>query len=244
MKLIVLHYEIIISNKLLMILLTKLLLVTLMLLYFSNYYLPYNELITNKDMYYVDYLFESVSFIKIMIVVSIIFIILSTKSIQNMDPLLLNISSKKRLIISRLSSLILLSSLLTLLMLLIFVIIGVFLTPYDMVFVNIMSLVASLLLFTAIYSMLTYIVYFTTNHVYSLGGVLVLYLIGTSMNGSLVVIEEVSWLYMVINLIHNDVILFDTYQYGFMFGYWYVLAVVIGLFIACVKIYITSDIIN
>ena len=243
-SLILLHFQYLFSWKVFYITSLILLLATICFLYFSNFYLDYDLLLFNKQYYSEEYYFESISLIKIIVVLFNMFIVINSFILNKYDLLLISRRSKKEVIISKTLSLLIINNGFSIILYLLFLVTGMFLTPYMNISKLDLSLLGDILIFGSIYQMIYILVYVANKTIYALILVIVGYFISDIVTDSFIVKENVTSFSKILNIVFVNVNYYTNEGYSMLFGKTVGITVFIILFFCVVLIYYNSDIAN
>lgn len=237
-----LHFNFLLSKKTFIIILVIIIISVLVDVYFSNYYLDHTLLIIEGEYYKDEYLFESISFIKFIIVIFSVFITIESFIIVKYDYFLLSRISKFKFITSKLATLVLTVSTLTIILSLIMYIIGLVLTPYFFPRDVDIMLVGKMLLFALYYSAISVLVVSWINNLFSLIIVLMGYFVSVTSVDYLAVKENVGSGSHVIQLVFIDLVNYKEIGYDFLYNELIILSFICVFIIKSITLYLSRDI--
>lgn len=231
------------SKRDLYILLGSLFVFLLFLVYASRYYLDYNYQIVYKDNLFHDYLTESLSFIKFIVVMYGVYFSILVKKLHHLDGLYLSRSNRLRIILSRLLVLISYMMVCISILFVLFLLVGTFLTPimkeYDY-----LSLYGSILLFGLFYLLIGYILMITIRVYYAPIFTILFYFTGTIFSPYYINIKQATLFEKVISFVINDLIVFSNNTISPYYGNIHLGALVFLLFWIVVCLFHEKDIIT
>ena len=243
-SLISLHFHYLFSWKVFYITALILILSTICFLYFSNFYLDYDLLLFNRKYYFEEYYFESISLIKIIVILFNMFIVINSFIINKYDLLLISRRSRKEVIVSKVLSLLIINNGFSIILFLLFLVTGMFLTPYMSITILDLNLLGDILIFGSIYQMIYILVYFSNKTIYALILVIVGYFISDIVTDSFILKENVTSFSKFLNIIFVNVNYYTNEGYSLLFGKTMGITVFMILFLCVVFIYYNSDITN
>ena len=213
-------------------------------LFFSNFYLNYDLLLFNKNYYLEDYYFESINFIKIIIIMFNLFLIINGFIVNNYDVVLLTRRSKKDVIISKVLSISVISIIFTVLLYQSFLVTGLFLTPYMNIGLIDFSICADLVVFGLIYLHLYILAYTLSKGIYSLLVVIIGYFVSDITIEYYILKDSVTTFSKVINVVFVNVSYYSDSGYGLLYSKTSGIIVIAMLFLVIIYSYLKNDIIN
>lgn len=236
------NLHIIVSKKVLGVLLINLLLMTLLFVVFSNPFTSKTILLLQKEQYMLDYVYESMSFIKINFIIVGIYLMMNTTSIFDMEHILLMRRSKIKVLVSVIVSIMMIYTILFFTTGFVFVIVGSFLTPYMDGF-NYVSFLWYLYLFGLYYIMLSFGVYRLCKNIYLSMCVLLIYLVGSIFTPYLESSNDVGMINQLFGLVTNDVFMDQEHVVIMTNGWLFVVCLILALILVTIRDYNKSDII-
>lgn len=213
-------------------------------LLFSKFYLDYDLLVFNREYYLEEYYFESINYLKIILVMFNLFIVINSFILNKYDIFLLIRISKKQVIVSKIVTLFIGSTIFTLILYLLFIITGLFLTPYMRVSIVDLSILGDLVIFGGVYLLIYSLIYFYNKGIYSLLIVVIGYFISDITIEYYVIKSSVSDVSKLINLIFINVGYYQDEGYSLYYGKMWGIILLISLFIGIVSLYKKMDIEN
>ena len=231
------------SKKDLYILLGSMFVFLLFLLYTSNYYLDYNYLLVYKAILFRDYVIESVSFMKFIIVMYGAYISILAKKLHHLDGLYLSRSSRFRIIVSR--ALVLITYLVVCICVLFafFLSVGSFLTPIMQNY-QYFQLFISIILFGIFYLLLSYLLMNVIKLFYAPLFTMLIYFVGSIFSPYYIDIHNANVFEKVISYIINDLIVFSNNTIAPYYGNFHIIALILVLSAAIISLYHEKDIIT
>ncbi|MFK5883323.1 MAG: hypothetical protein QM489_03170 [Candidatus Izemoplasma sp.] len=237
-----LHFNFLLSKKTFIIVLTVISISVLVDVYFSNYFIDQTVLIIESEYYKNEYLFESISFIKFVIVIFSVFMSIESFIIIKYDYFLLSRISKFKFITSKLATLVLIVLTLTLILSLIMYIVSLVLTPYFFPGDVDIVLIGKLLLFGFYYTVISVLVVSYINNLFSLIIVLMGYFVSITSVDYLAVKEEVGSIVYIIQLLFIDLTNYKDIGYDFLYNELIILSFITVFLIKIVTVYLNRDI--
>ena len=153
-SLVKLHFSYLFSWKIIYICLFTLLISLVSFIFLSNFFYNNNLLVFYGDYYNDEYIFSSLSLIKIVILLQSIFIVINGFVINKYDIYLLIRSNRTSVILSKVATMLLGITIFTVFLYLIMNIIGLFLTPYYECNSNFVGMMYDLIIFGILYTLL------------------------------------------------------------------------------------------
>ena len=236
-----LHFSYLFSKKIL-VSSTILLLVSLIsLLLFSKFYLDYELLLFNSVFYNEEYYFESINYLKIVIVLFNMFLVINGFALNNYDIFLLVRRNKKQIITSKVITLLIGSSVLIVILYLIFLIIGLLLTPYMVVNITNLKLLLDLLIFGSVYLLIFISVYLFSGVIYSILLVIIGFFISDLSLDYDIYHHNASLITKITNLVFVNIGYFTDTGYSMYYSPLYGLIISIIVFLVILDKYYRSD---
>ncbi len=223
--------NILLSRRFFVINLFIILVLTILLLIFSDYYLEQNHLIIYQLSYYVDYYFESIQFIKLLVVILIVTILMHSKPLDDINNY--THASYSRVIVesSKLITFMIVVFMNLFCYFLLFEIIGIFLTPYMIFHIDHLYMLFRMLLFSLYYLLLGRGIYLYVKHYYATIGVILMYFIGSIFSEYLIPYGTENFSSMIAHFVFPDLVLYDSYQFAFVYGDLFIIVEILFLFI-------------
>lgn len=243
-SLVKLHFSYLYSWKIIYISLITLLICLISFILLSNYYLDDNLLLFYSDYYIEEYLFSSLSLIKVVILLQSMFLVINGFVINKYDVYLLIRSDRTSVIISKIITIILGISIFTIFLYLLMNIIGLFLTPYYEFQNNYYGILFDLITFSILYTLLFMLLINIVKSMYSLLIIFVLYFISNISLEYLVLKRDLSSFTKLINLFFPDVGYFRNIGYDLFYSNIYYLSLCLVIIQVIVLIYKKTDITN
>ena len=239
-----LHFHYLFSWKVIYVSLIMFLLSVICFLFFSRFYYDYDLLLYDSEYYLGEYYFESINYLKIVIVLYNMFLVINGLILNKYDLFLLIRRNRKQVIISKIITLLLGNIVLTVILYLLFLITGLYLTPYMEIDVTSLALLGDLIIFGGAY-LLTYIlIYFYSKGTYSLLIIVVGYFISDITIEYYVLRSNVSNISKVINFVFMNIGYYQDTGYGLYYGKIWGIILIIVLFLGIVLLYEKNDIVN
>jgi len=218
MNLVKLHFSYLFSWKIIYISLVILLVSMISFVVLSYFFYDNNVLVFYSDYYNEEFVFSSLSLMKIVILLQSMFIVINGFVINKYDVYLLIRSNRKNVILSKVIAMLLGISIFTLALFLIMNIIGLFLTPYYEFTNSYYYLLYDLLTFIILYTLLYIILIILVKNMYSLLVIFILYFISNISSEYLVIKSEISWFTKAINLVFPDIGYFSDVGYDLYYS--------------------------
>ena len=213
-------------------------------LFFSRFYYDYDLLLYDSEYYLGEYYFESINYLKIVIVLYNMFLVINGLILNKYDLFLLIRRNRKQVIISKIITLLLGNIVLTAFLYLLFLITGLYLTPYMEIDITSLALLGDLIIFGGAY-LLTYIlIYFYSKGTYSLLIIVVGYFISDITIEYYVLRSNVSNISKGINFVFMNIGYYQDTGYGLYYGKIWGIILIIVLFLGIVLLYEKNDIVN
>ena len=243
MKLYKSQMMILISKKDMYILLSSLLIFLVFLLFSSKYYMDYNYQVVYREELFLEYLIDSVAFMKFTTVIYGIYLSILARKLHHLDGLFLSRSNRSKIIITRLLVLINCSFVIVSILFVLFLVIGNYLTPimreYDY-----LQLFLSMQLFGVFYLLLSYLAMLSIKLAYAPIFVLFLYFVGTIFSPYYIEVEDTTVLEKIISYLTSDLIVFSNDVIAPYFGNIHVLTLISVLICSIIFLFIRRDIIT
>lgn len=243
-SLIKLHYSYLFSWKIIYINLIILLVSLVSFIFLSSFYLDHKLLVFYSQYYVEEYMFSSLTLMKIIILLQSMFIVINGFIINKYDVYLLIRTSRIKLLLSKLLTMLLGVITFTVFMYLLFTIIGLFLTPYFKFKFEYIDLLFDLVIFSIVYTLLYIFLIIIVTNMYSLLLVFILYFISDISIEYLVTKNDLSAFTKCINLLFPDIGYFRNTGYDLLYSKLYYLSLCILIIDLIILIYRKTDIIN
>lgn len=231
------------SRKDLYVLLGSLLLFLLFLLYACNYYMDYNYLIVYRDVLFRDYLIESISLMKFLIVLYGGYLSMLARKLHLLDGLYLSRSNRTKIIVSRMFVLIVTLILCISILFVLLLTVGTFLTPFMKKY-DYFGLYSNIILFGIFYFMLSYLTVYIIKVFYAPLSTLLIYFTGTIFSPYYIEIEETTVFEEIISFVINDLIVFSNYTIAPYYGSFHLLSLIFVMISIVVWLFNVRDIIT
>lgn len=239
-----LHFSYLYSWKIIYISLIIILISMISFIFLSNFYIEHNLLVFYSEYYEEEYMFGSLSLIKLVIVLQSMFLVINGFVINKYDVYLVSRISRKRVILSKVVILVLGITIFTIFIYLIFNIVGLFLTPYYSFRNEHLSILLDLLIFGVIYLLLDILMIIIFKNMYTLVIIFIIYFMSNISLEYLVFKSEISGFSKLLNLLFVDIGYYKDIGYDLYYSNLYYLAVCLVLLEIILVIYNKSDIIN
>ena len=243
-KMIKLHFYYLFSWKVVYVSLIIVLISTIIFLTFSKFYLDYDLLIFNSKYYREGYYFESINYLKIVIVLYNMFLVINAFILNKYDVFLLARRTRFEVISSKVLVLIIISSILTIMLYLIFLVTGQFLTPFMNISNTDMAILGDLIIFSVIYLLLFISLYFYGKGLYSLLIIVVGYFISDIAIDYYEPRNSVNILSKIINFVFVNIGYYEDIGYSLYYGKIWGIILIIILFQLIIFRYLKTDIEN
>lgn len=243
-SLVKLHFSYLFSWKIIYISLFTILISLVSFVFLSNYFYNNNLLVFYGDYYNEEYIFSSLSLVKIVILLQSMFIVINGFVINKYDTYLLIRTDRLSVILSKIITMLLGISIFTIFLFLILNIIGLFLTPYFEFKSDYISIMYDLIIFSVLYTLLYIFLITIVGNMYSLLLIFILYFISNISLEYLVIKSELSSFTKFINLMFPDIGYFSNVGYDLYYSNLYYIALCIGLIEVILVIYKKTDISN
>jgi len=239
-----LHFYYLFSWKVIYVSLILLLVSIISFLFFSRFYLDYDLLLYDSQYYVFEYYFESINYLKIVIVIYNMFLVINGFVLNKYDIFLLVRRNRKQVIMSKIITLFLGSFTITFLLFLLFLITGVFLTPYMRIDISSLALLGDLIIFGGVYLMGYILIYFYSKGMYSLLIIVVGYFISDITTDFFELKSGASSISKVLNFVFINIGYYQDAGYCLYYGKLWGIILLIILFFAIVILYTKKDIEN
>lgn len=243
-NLIKLHFNYLFSWKIIYISLIILVINLVSFTILSKFYIEDNLLMFYQDFYFEEYLFSSISLMKITILIQSMFIVINSFIINKYDVYLVLRKSKTLVIISKVIVLVSGTIIFSLLLYLIMNIIGMFLTSYYSFSYEIFDLLVDLIIFSSIYTFLFIIMIIIFKNMYSLLLIFIIYFVNNISLEYLIFKSDLNGFSKLLNLVFVDIGYFKDVGFDLYYSKIYLLSICLALFEIICVIYNKSDIIN
>ncbi|PAT01730.1 hypothetical protein CI105_04380 [Candidatus Izimaplasma bacterium ZiA1] len=215
---------------------------SLLFIYFSSFTTNIHELLINQSNYYNEYISECISFLKLELIVLIVFMIIDCFNKNNYDYFLLNKTYRSRVIISKITAIYIVIILILLVNYLLFLLIPLVLTPYFYVNNVLVILFIRLLIFCLYYLLLGIIFYLVFKSIYGLLMFFTLYMVTYTINGFLENINDVKGFKVVYSIFFPELFYSINNQYIFLFKEYIILSLIFLLSTITLSMYNSTDI--
>lgn len=211
-------------------------------LLFSRFYLDVDLLIFNAEYYRKEYYFESINYLKFIIIIYNLFLVINAFAFNKYDPFLLVRRSKQQTVMSKIIILLLGSTVLVIIFYLIIMITGLYLTPYMQISIIDLAILGDLLIFGGVYLLIYITVFLYSRSIYSLLLIVIGFFISDltvdydSLRSSASIITKG------INLIFISIGNYQKGGYSLYYGKIYGLVLLVILFVVISNKYCKSDI--
>ncbi len=212
--------------------------------YFSSFYLEYDLLKFNQLYYHDEYYFESINYIKIVIVLFNMFLIINSFIINKYDTLLLSRRSRLTVITSKILSVNIISIIFTFILYLSFLVTGMFLTPYMKISYNDLILIGDIIIFGVVYLMMFIFIYGFNKGIYSLLIIVVGYFISDITIEYFVSKDSITGFSKILNLVFINLGYYSDEGYSLYYGKTWGIILYLSLFVTCIVYYLKHDITN
>lgn len=212
--------------------------------FLSNFYLDHSTLIFNREYYQDEYVYSSLTLIKIFILLQAMYTVINGFVINKYDVYLVIRRNRTSVISSKVISMVIGIMVFTTILYVLMNIIGLFLTPYFIFTRDYIDLFFDLIIFSVLYTLLNTILIIIVKNMYSLLLVFILYFISNISIEYLVIKSELSVFSKMLNLIFTDVGFYKEIGYDLFYSNLYYLSLCIVLFEVILVIYNKSDILN
>ncbi len=243
-SLVKLHFSYLFSWKIIYISFITLLICLISFVLLSNFYLDNKLLLFYSDYYSEDYIFSSLSLIKIVILLQSMFLVINGFVLNKYDIYLLTRSNRTYVIFSKIITIISGITIFTTALYLLMNIIGLFLTPYYEFQINHLSLLFDLIIFSIIYTLLYVVLLVTVKNMYSLLIIFIIYFISNISLEYLVTKSDLPAFTKFINLTFPDIGYFRNVGYDLFYSNLYYLSLCIAIIQVILIIYKKTDITN
>ncbi len=239
-----LHFYYLFSWKVIYVSLIIVLVSAICFLFFSRFYYDYDLLLYDSEYYQGEYYFESINYLKIVIVLYNMFLVINGFILNKYDLFLLIRRNRKQVIISKIIILLLGSLVLTVILFLLFLITGLYLTPYMEINITSFALLGDLIIFGGGYLLAYILIYFYSKVMYSMLIIVVGYFISDITIEYYELKSSVSSISKAINFIFINIGYYQDTGYGLYYGKMWGIILIIVLFFGIVILYIKNDIVN
>lgn len=243
-SLVKLHFSYLFSWKIIYISLITLLISLISFVFLSNFYYENNLLVFYGDYYLEEYLFSSLSLIKIVVLLQSMFLVINVFLINKYDVYLLIRSDRYVVILSKIFTMIIGIAVFSLFLYLLMNIVGLFLTPYYEFKVIYLNILYDLILFSILYTLLYIFLIITVKNMYSLLIVFIMYFVSNISLDYLVVKKDLPVFTKLLNLLFPDIGYFEYLGYDLFYSSLYYLTVCLALIEGIYVIYKKTDISN
>lgn len=198
-----------------------------------------HEITFRQEYYREAYLFDGITFLKLIILITVLFDTIYVVVLNKYDVILSNLYSNKVVVITKLFTLLLYNLLIAMILITVYINIWILL-PYDLTFQNVISLIVSMSLYTFQSTMVFVAFYYYFKHMLT---IIIPYIVavisvfsvdyGTSLHD----FSFVSW---IIQLVYPDVVYMEE-RIGYTTGIVYVLTFLVVICILLIRKYLESD---
>ena len=244
MSLIKLHFTYLFSWKIIYIGLIIVLINLVSVIVLSKFYIDHNLLVFYSEYYEEEYMFGSITLIKIMILMQSMFLVINGFVINKYDVYLVMRRDLKSVILSKIITMVFGSMVFTSFLFLLMNITGLFLTEYYTFSSSYIDLYYDLMVFSVLYTLLYIFLIILIKNMYSLLGILTMYFVSNISLEYLVIKSDLSWFSKVINLVFIDVGFFKDIGYDLFYSNTYYLALCFVFLELILLTYSNSDILN
>ena len=243
-SLIKLHFSYLFSWKIIYISLIIILITMISFVFLSKFYVDHNLLVYYESFYLEEYLFSSISLIKVVVLLQSMFLVINGFIINKYDVYLLIRRDRILTLTSKLMVLIIGIVVFILFLYLIMNIIGLFLTPYYQLDINLFEFLIDLVIFGVLYTLLYVLLIIITKNMYSLLVIFITYFVSSISLEYLVLKSDLSLFSKLLNLVFVDIGYFKNLGYDLYYSNLYYIALCFGLLEVILVLYNKSDIIN
>ncbi|KFZ26130.1 MAG: hypothetical protein KQ78_01626 [Candidatus Izimaplasma bacterium HR2] len=243
-SLIKLHFSYLFSWKIIYISLIIILITMISFVFLSKFYVDHNLLVYYESFYLEEYLFSSISLIKIVVLLQSMFLVINGFIINKYDVYILIRRDRILTLTSKLMVLIIGIVIFILFLYLLMNIIGLFLTPYYQVDINLFEFLIDLVIFGVLYTLLYVLLIIITKNMYSLLIIFITYFVSSISLEYLVLKSDLSLFSKLLNLVFVDIGYFKNLGYDLYFSNLYYIALCFGLLEVILVFYNKNDIIN
>lgn len=243
-SLIKLHFSYLFSWKIIYISLIIILITMISFVFLSKFYVEHNLLVYYESFYLEEYLFSSISLIKIVVLLQSMFLVINGFIINKYDVYILVRRDRILTLTSKLMVLIIGVVIFILYLYLLMNIIGLFLTPYYQLDINIFEFLIDLLIFGVLYTLLYVLLIIITKNMYSLLIIFITYFVSSISLEYLVLKSDLPLFSKLLNLVFIDIGYFKDLGYDLYYSNLYYIALCFGLLEVILVFYNKSDIIN
>lgn len=190
---------------------------TIFFLFIGNVFTSIYIQTDNYEAFRIDYLYQGILFIKLLILVQIIIYVFQIH--QTMDLIILKVIEHTRLYVIIVTTLCIIGLViihLTVLYIL-YVINGLYLTTHFEV-EGLFSLYLRLLLFSSLWTMIMLVMHFITFNIYTVLSIFLFYLFMVMFNGFLIYENEISLFIKITSLYVSDLLLYHDFEYAFLYS--------------------------
>lgn len=244
MSMIKLHFHYLFSWRVFYIASIIILISQVCFIYFSSFYLEYDLLIFNQEYYLEEYYFESINYIKIVIVLFNMFLIINSFLLNKYDILLLSRRNRLIVISSKILSVSIISIVFTTILYTSFLVTGLFLTPYMEVAYNDLLIIGDIIIFGIVYLMLYIFIYGFNKGIYSLLIIVVGYFISDITIEYFVTKDSITGFSKILNLVFINIGYYTDEGYSLYYGKTWGIILYLLLFLVCIVYYLKHDITN
>ena len=243
-SLVKLHFSYMFSWRIIYISLITLLICLVSFVMLSNFYLNNNLLLFYSDYYTDEYIFSSLSLIKIVILLQSMFIVINGFILNKYDIYLLIRRNRTSVILSKIITIILGITIFTVFLYLLMNIIGLFLTPYYEFQSSYLNIVFDLIIFSILYSLFYILLIVTIKNMYSLLMIFIFYFISNISLEYSVTKNDLPGFTKFINLLFPDIGYFSNLGYDLFYSNFYYISLCIVIIQLILVIYKKTDITN
>ena len=236
-----LHFHYLFSWKVVYATLIIILVSLISYLLFSRFYLDNNLLVFNAEYYRIEYYFESLNYLKFLIIIYNLFLVINSFAINKYDIFLLIRRSKKQIITSKIIVLFIGSTVLIIILYLIFLIIGLYLTPYMQISFKDLAILGDLIIFSEAYLLIYITTYLYSNSIYNLLTIIVGFFISDLMIDYNSLKNNASTIAKGLNLVFISIGYYQKTGYTLYYGEIYGILLITVLFVIILRKYLNSD---
>ena len=239
-----LHFSYLYSWKIIYINLIAILISLFSFVLLSNFFYSNNLLVFYSDYYSEEYIFSSLSLIKIVILLQSMFIVINGFILNKYDVYLLIRCNRTSVILSKIVTMLVGISIFTIILYLLLNIVGLFLTPYYQFHSNYIGLMYDLIIFSSLYTLLYIFLITIVKNMYSLLLIFILYFISNISIEYLVIKDDLPAFTKLINIMFPDIGYFYDIGYDLFYSNLYYIALCIMLIECILVVYKKTDIAN